>query len=152
MTKAITIGGQRVSVEQFSDVYRDIIIAMALQAEDDVLNLGQLSSIIEAAVELFAEGLPARLYKQKKTKYFWVGSSDELREFLNGLYRVYWEYELDNAKEVKDQTRINLATQQINAVDAILKNEAQKNLVPEISAELEAELAQIRNDYAVIAQ
>jgi hypothetical protein len=148
MTKAITIGGQRVSVEQFSDVYRDIIIAMALQAEDDVLNLGQLSSIIEAAVELFAEGLPARLYKQKKTKYFWVGSSDELREFLNGLYRVYWEYELDDSKEAKDEARINLATQQINAVDASLKSEAH----PQALKDLESELAQIRNDYAVIAQ
>jgi hypothetical protein len=125
---------------------------MALQAEDDVLNLGQLSSIIEAAVELFAEGLPARLYKQKKTKYFWVGSSDELREFLNGLYRVYWEYELDSGKEAKDETRINLATQQINAVNAGMGSTTDFDTQIQNLKDLEPEITKIRNDYAVITQ
>ncbi|MGL5059103.1 MAG: hypothetical protein ACRC62_03895 [Microcoleus sp.] len=140
MTKSITIGGQRVNVLPFSDYYFEFIRNLFDAEGNAIMDLARHSAVIEMTVEVIAPSLPKRFYRKGTDKYYWTGTTQDFGDLVNGLYVAYWQFELDAATETKNEARIHAAKSQIAIVT--------KAETPDI----EAELAKIKNDYAVIAE
>ncbi|MGL5065744.1 MAG: hypothetical protein ACRC62_37725 [Microcoleus sp.] len=140
MTKLIAIGGQRVTVLFFSDYYFEFIRNLFDAEGNAIMDLARHSAVIEMTVEVIAPSLPKRFYRKGADKYYWTGTTQDFGDLVNGLYVAYWQFELDSATEAKDEARIQAAKGQIAIVT--------KAEPPGI----EAELAKIKNDYAVIAE
>lgn len=144
MAKTITVGGQSITVLPFSDYYFEFIRNLFDAEGNAIMDLVRHSAVIEMTVEVIAPSLPKRFYRKGTDKYYWTGTTQDFGDLVNGLYVAYWRFELDAATAAKDEARIQVAKDQIAIVT--------KAETPDTVAELEAELAKIKNDYAVITQ
>lgn len=116
MHKTIAIGSKELQIESISE-YSFYLLAgfiQAVQADEKVLfNLAAVSIFVEIVVEVLIDNFPAELYKKKGDRYYWIGSFDQLKDLLNGLYFAYWEFELEAAKEAGNTEKIEAATTQL---------------------------------------
>ncbi|MGL5061091.1 MAG: hypothetical protein ACRC62_14050 [Microcoleus sp.] len=115
-TKTMTVGGQRINVNQFSDYYFEFIRSLFDADGQLLMDLGRHSTIIEMTAEVIAPTLPKKLYRHVGDRYYWNGTVSEFGELLNGLYLAFWEYALDAAKAEGNQSTINQAKAQIEMV------------------------------------
>jgi hypothetical protein len=116
MNKTMTVGGQRITVNPFSDYYFEFIRSLFDSEGQLLMDLGRHSTIIEMTAEVIAPGFPKKLYRKSGERYYWNGTVEEFGELLNGLYLAYWEYQLDAANETNNVPGIEQAKAQIEIV------------------------------------